>query len=224
MLLNKGFDHFQATNVRRDIWTFPYDRAFRNGVFDAMTHPGRAIAFYPGWDRWLRTEVLPLTFTHQDARWFVNYTEHLIAGGLTYRMLGEWFFVRDVPLPRVWAALVTFAASMTNEAIEHPATRKRRKRLAGELRDPLLAERVIAARPMDLTQQPLAAVEFQQVLFEEPNGVQAGGIEAAAAVEPFTHEDRFLGRNVPLQDKLAKGLVDELANLQGKLVVRHEGL
>lgn len=120
VLLNKGFDHFQASNARKDIWRFPYQRAFRNGVFDAIENPGRAIAYYPGWHQWVRTEVLPLTFTHQDARWFVNYTEHLIAGGLTFRELDEWYRVRNVPAPRMLAAMTTFGAAMINEAVENP--------------------------------------------------------------------------------------------------------
>ena len=120
VLLNKGYDHLQATNSRRDVWRFPYDRAFRNGVFDVLEHPVRSIEFYPGWNRWLRTEVLPLTFSHTESAWFVNYTEHLIAGGMTYRTLDEWFRVRDVPAPPVWAALTTFGAAMMNEAVENP--------------------------------------------------------------------------------------------------------
>jgi hypothetical protein len=120
VLLNKGFDHFQAKNARRDVWRFPYDRAFRNGVFDAIVNPGRAIEFYPGWNRWLRNEVLPLTYTTEEARWVVNYTEHLLAGGMTYRALDEWFRVRDVPAPALWAALTTFGAGMLNEAVENP--------------------------------------------------------------------------------------------------------
>ncbi|MEK7401140.1 MAG: hypothetical protein AABZ80_02135 [Gemmatimonadota bacterium] len=120
VLLNKGFDHFQAKNARRDVWRFPYERAFRNNVFDALANPGRAIEFHPGWHRWIRSEVLPFTFTTGEARWAVNYTEHMLAGGLTYRALDEWFRVRDVPLPRLLAAATTFGAAMINEAVENP--------------------------------------------------------------------------------------------------------
>lgn len=119
VLLNKGFDHFQVTNARRDVWTFPYDRAFRI-VFDAFVNPRRAIEHYPGWRRWWKMEVLPLSFSHGESRWFVNYTEHLFGGGVTYRMLDEWYRVRGVPAPRLLAAATTMAASMLNEGVENP--------------------------------------------------------------------------------------------------------
>jgi hypothetical protein len=88
VILNKGFDHFQARNARRDIWTFPYGATYKGAILDAVQHPIAAIERHPGWQQWLRTEVLPLSFNTRDAAWVVNYTEHLIAGGLTYRMLG----------------------------------------------------------------------------------------------------------------------------------------
>lgn len=120
VLLNKGFDHFQAINSPRKLFGQPYGRAFRNGVWDALRHPGDAVRHAPGWRQWLRTEILPLTFTSGEARWFVNYGEHLIAGGLTYRALEEWYRLRDLPVPKVWAAATTLAAAMTNEAMENP--------------------------------------------------------------------------------------------------------
>jgi hypothetical protein len=124
VLLNKGFDHFQARNARRDVWTFPYGNALRYGVWDALRHPAAAIERSPGWSTWMRTEVLPLSFNSRDAAWVVNYTEHLVAGGLTYRMLGEWYAEHHVPFPRAWAAATTFAAAALNEAAEFPtATR-----------------------------------------------------------------------------------------------------
>jgi hypothetical protein len=120
VLLNKGFDHFQAINSPRKLFDQPYARAFRNGVWDALRHPDEAVRHAPGWRQWLRTEILPLTFTSGEARWFVNYGEHLIAGGLTYRALEEWYRLRDLPVPKVWAAATTLAAAMTNEAMENP--------------------------------------------------------------------------------------------------------
>ena len=118
VLLNKGFDHFQARNTSRDVWRFPYRNALTNGAWDALRRPRAAIEHYPGWSRWLRTEVLPLSVRGGDAAWVVNYTEHLLAGGLTYRMLGEWYADRGVRWPRAWAAATTFAAAMMNEGAE----------------------------------------------------------------------------------------------------------
>lgn len=120
VLLNKGYDHFQAVNSPRGLFDQPYGRAFRRGVFDALANPRDAVNHAPGFRQWLRSEILPLTFTSGEARWFVNYGEHLVAGGLTYRALEEWYRLRHLPAPKLWAAATTLAASMTNEAMENP--------------------------------------------------------------------------------------------------------
>jgi len=119
VLLNKGFDHFQARNARRDVWAYPYGNALSRAVFDALRNPRAAIDRDPGMSKWLRTEILPLSYRFSEASWVVNYTEHMLAGGLTYRMLGEWFTEQGVPAPRVFAAATTFTAAMLNEAAEY---------------------------------------------------------------------------------------------------------
>jgi hypothetical protein len=118
VLLNKGFDHFQARNARRDVWTFPYGATFRGAIWEAVRRPRTVIERHPGWSSWLRSEVLPGTFNTRDAGWVVNYTEHLIAGGLTYRMLESWYAHRRFPAPKLFAATTTMAAAVLNEAAE----------------------------------------------------------------------------------------------------------
>ncbi len=87
VIANKGFDHFQANNASRDLRRF--DFGAMDVAVDALRNPVGAIEHYPGWSKWLRTEIFPLGFNGQDARWAVNYSEHMIAGGLTYRKLAE---------------------------------------------------------------------------------------------------------------------------------------
>lgn len=118
VILNKGFDHFQANGSNRNLREFDFD-AVRRISLDALVRPRRAIERYPGWSKWMRTEILPLSFTTEGARWAVNYSEHFVAGGLTYRQLGQWFDAHGYPVPRLWAGLTTFGASMLNEAAEY---------------------------------------------------------------------------------------------------------
>ena len=118
VILNKGFDHLQADYASRRIWSLGLGRALGGAPLDALLHPVEAIERYPGWKEWLATEVLPLNFTVKDARWAVNYSEHMIAGGLTYRMLADWYEHRGFPYPRVLSAATTFGASYLNEAME----------------------------------------------------------------------------------------------------------
>ena len=117
VLLNKGLDHFQARDSNRDLREFNFN-SIRLVVFDAITNPVRAIEHYPGWSKWLRTEILPLGYKKDDARWAVNYSEHMIAGGLTYRKLGQWYAAHGYPAPRLLAGVTTWAASALNEAAE----------------------------------------------------------------------------------------------------------
>lgn len=122
VILNKGFDHFQADNASRRIWKLPVGRALGGAPLDALRNPVRAIEHYPGWKRWFATEIFPTNFTVKDARWAVNYSEHMIAGGLTYRELAQWYDAHGFPLPRLWSGVTTFGASMLNEAMEFVGT------------------------------------------------------------------------------------------------------
>jgi hypothetical protein len=118
--LNKGFDIFQLRHSNRDIRAVHYDRAWNHGIRGAWQHPGAAVRRFGGWGRMARIELLPLSLKSSELNWFVNYTEHLIGGGLTMRGLDEWYSDRGVPLPRVWAMLTTYSASILNEMSEQP--------------------------------------------------------------------------------------------------------
>jgi hypothetical protein len=117
VILNKGFDIFQLRRHPRDIWTFPYRNSFDHAIVDAFTRPGPAIEAF-GWKRFIRIELLPLGWSVDEGNWFANYAEHLLAGGLTMRMLHEWNRAHGVPFPRVTAMVTTYAASMLNEMTE----------------------------------------------------------------------------------------------------------
>lgn len=132
VLFNKGFDHFQARDSNRDLREFNFD-ALRVVVLDAFRRPVDAIEFYPGWRKWLRTEILPLGYSSEDARWAVNYSEHMIAGGLTYRKLGQWYAAHGYPAPRLLAGVTTFAASALNEAAEFQTSTRARSSTVADL-------------------------------------------------------------------------------------------
>jgi hypothetical protein len=118
VILNRGYDMIQIRNARRTILDIPYRNAFDRGVWDVLAHPVAAVDRF-GWREWLRTEILPVSFSRDDSAWFVNYTDHLFMGGLTYRMLGEWYAARGAPVPRLWGALTTYASNLLNEAVEN---------------------------------------------------------------------------------------------------------
>lgn len=117
VVLNKGYDIFQLRRHPRDIWTFPYANSWKYAIVESFTQPAPAIEVF-GWKRWLRIEVLPLGWSVAEGNWFANYSEHLLAGGLTMRMLHEWNVAHGVPFPRATAMATTYVASILNEITE----------------------------------------------------------------------------------------------------------
>jgi len=120
VLLNKGYDIFQLRHSPRNITTFPYKNAWKYGIKEVFQRPGPAVQRFGGWNRFARIELLPLSLKLDELNWFVNYSEHLVGGGLTMRMLDEWYRERGFPLPRLWAVANTYAASVLNEISEQP--------------------------------------------------------------------------------------------------------
>lgn len=120
VLLNKGYDIFQLRRSPRNFWTFSYRASFTHGIRDVFQHPGPAVERFGGWNRFTHLELLPMSHEFYELNWLANYTEHLIGGGLTMRMLDEWYDAHGVPLPRVMAVLTTYSASILNEISEQP--------------------------------------------------------------------------------------------------------
>ena len=118
VLLNKGYDIFQLRTSPRNVWTFPYRESWKHGIEDVFNAPGPIVDRFGGWRRLARIELYPSSWNIDNWNWFVNYTEHFVGGGITMRMLDEWYGARGVPLPRVWAVLTGYAASMLNEMAE----------------------------------------------------------------------------------------------------------
>jgi len=120
VILNKGYDIFQLRHSPRNFSTFPYRATWGPGIRDVWKYPDAAVQRFGGWNRFTRVELLPLSWSIDDLNWFVNYTEHFTGGGLTMRMLDEWYRAHDVPWPRVMAMITTYGASVLNEISEQP--------------------------------------------------------------------------------------------------------
>jgi hypothetical protein len=122
VILNKGFDVFQLQSSSRDVWSFPYRQSFDHAVVKAYTQIGPTVRTFGGWWRLTRVELLPLGLEFEEMNWLANYTEHLIGGGLTMRMLDEWYRAHGVPFPRIMAVATTYTASALNEMTEQPGS------------------------------------------------------------------------------------------------------
>ena len=117
VFLNRGYDVLQDHVASRNILDQHY-RTNTGNVLRNLANPFPAISA-DGWKTFLTEEIFPLSFTQGTARWVPNYTLHLIAGGMTYTALAEWFDDRSVPLPHLWSGLTLMASALVNETIEN---------------------------------------------------------------------------------------------------------
>lgn len=117
VVLNGSFDVLQLDGEERRLGRIAYATGFAN-VWRNVTDPAPAVRRLGTW-RWLRTEVLPLDFSTEGGQWLPNYQLHLIGGGMSYRMLSEWYQAHDVAVPDVWAAGTIAVYHLLNEAVEN---------------------------------------------------------------------------------------------------------
>jgi len=117
VVLNGSFDVLQLDGRERGLAKLPYGTGFQNVWDNCFVHPGATISQI-GWDKFIATEILPLTWNSEGAQWIPNYQLHLIGGGMTYRMLAEWYDHHEVAAPEVWAIGTIAVYHVLNEVVE----------------------------------------------------------------------------------------------------------
>jgi hypothetical protein len=117
--VNRGMSVITFNHVERDIGRIPWENGWE-AVTDALGHPLVAIERYGGWERFLRKEFLPDKGRVWRWAWAPNYGGHIVAGGITYRYLTEWFDDKGVPKPRLAAGALSMGIMVMNEVMESP--------------------------------------------------------------------------------------------------------
>lgn len=118
LIMNGSYDVLQLDGKDRRIFKLPYRKDIENVLNNAFVHPAATIEKI-GWDRWISTEILPLNFTPEGAQWLPNYQLHVIGGGMSFRMLEEWYDYHEVAFPTFMAATSITAYHLLNEAVEN---------------------------------------------------------------------------------------------------------
>ena len=93
---------------------------FANGarrVFADLSRPGVAIGV-AGWEDFVRRELLPVSTTKAGAQYWPNYTLHLVGGGMSHRMMREWFEAHGAEHPARMASLTLGTYHLLNEIVE----------------------------------------------------------------------------------------------------------
>ena len=117
VILNNGYDIIQLGNKPRTIFDFPYSHATKN-VWNSITHPGKTISEY-GVKRFITNELFPLDLNVNGAQWVPNYSVHFIGGGMTYRMLIDWYEYHNYPTPKILSIATVGIFHYLNEVAEN---------------------------------------------------------------------------------------------------------
>ena len=117
MIINSGYGIFQVGAHDRRPFKVDYDTGATN-LWRNLRDPVASIQ-HEGWWQFLRAEVIPISFNAKGARYWPNYTQHLIGGGMSYRLIAEWFRAHDWPHSRWYAAGTMFGYHVLNEIVEN---------------------------------------------------------------------------------------------------------
>jgi hypothetical protein len=117
LIVNGGYDIYQLDGHPRDMFRFNY-AANAGNVFRNLVNPVPAIRD-AGVKTFLTTEVFPLNFTREGAQWVPNYTLHIFGGGMSYRMMTEWYRYHNVRKPKLMSLLTVWTMHFMNEVVEN---------------------------------------------------------------------------------------------------------
>lgn len=117
VVVNGGYDIYQLDGHQRDVFRFNYAANAVN-VFRNLANPAPAIRD-AGLKTFLTTEVFPLNFTREGAQWVPNYTLHIFGGGMSYRMMTEWYRYHNVRKPKLMSLLTVWTMHIMNEVVEN---------------------------------------------------------------------------------------------------------
>lgn len=111
----------QVENRSNDPFAVDYRTGVKN-VWQNLSTPLQAIRTYGG-KTFVQNEIVPFTLNQEDANYWPNYTQHLIGGGMSYRLMAEWYEHHRYPKPRLWALATTAIYHGLNEVVENDGYR-----------------------------------------------------------------------------------------------------
>jgi hypothetical protein len=117
LIVNGGYGILQIDQRANRISDVDYETGLRN-VWRNLSHPFDAIGAN-GWKDFLQREVIPVSINSHKAHYWPNYTQHLIGGGMTYRLYSEWFRYHGYYRPKLMSALTITVYHMLNEVVEN---------------------------------------------------------------------------------------------------------
>ena len=117
IILNGGFGILQMDNRSNSLDEVDFRTGLDNVTWN-MSSPFRTIG-ETGWGDFFLNQVFPVSINRDKAYYWPNYTLHLIGGGMSYRMIAEWFEYHNFSYPRTLSVLTMTAYHFLNEVVEN---------------------------------------------------------------------------------------------------------
>jgi hypothetical protein len=116
LIVNSGFGILQLDSRSNRLSDVHWENGWRN-VWHNLGNPIEAIEEL-GWRTFISSEILPLSINKNDSQYWPNYLNHLIGGGMSYRLMREYFAWHGYPHPTLWAVSTIYASHFLNETVE----------------------------------------------------------------------------------------------------------
>jgi len=117
LIINGGYGVLQLENRDNRVWHIDYRNGTSN-LWKNLKDPGAAIRV-GGWKDFLEREVLPISINVKSAQYYPNYTQHLIGGGMSYRLMSEWYRYHGFSHPQAWSVATLSFYHVLNEVVEN---------------------------------------------------------------------------------------------------------
>ncbi|MBN1894630.1 hypothetical protein JW906_09045 [bacterium] len=117
LILHGTFGILQLENRSKNPFDVPWESSWKN-VRDNLSHPLRAVKAY-GIRNFLLEQVVPFSVNSHQSYYWPNYTLHLIGGGMSYRMMREWYEQHHYPGAAYWSVATITAYHLFNEIVEN---------------------------------------------------------------------------------------------------------
>jgi hypothetical protein len=116
LITNGGFGILKMENRSNRLADVNWENGWRN-LWRTLASPIETIDRL-GWGEFVTSELLPFSTGQGNAQYWPNYTNHLLGGGMSYRMMREWYRAHGFQHERSWALLTITAYHLLNETVE----------------------------------------------------------------------------------------------------------
>jgi len=117
LIINGGYGIMQVENRDNDPFKIKYARGAQN-VVKNLLNPHWSLRVNGFWD-FFKREVFPVSVNTGQSQYWPNYMNHLLGGGMSYRMMDEYYRYHGVQHSREWAGVTIFCYHFLNEVVEN---------------------------------------------------------------------------------------------------------